>query len=95
MSTIDGNDVERILWSEGFDFSTHTDEDDERTILKIAGTNVDIGLVWPDEESESGWSLEVGDIYLYHEGTYYTSLTSEDAQGLVEEVMEALGELGG
>ena len=92
MSTIDGNVVEKILWQEGFDFSLSTDQESEHTILKISGTNVDIGLIWPDED---GWAFEVGDIYLYNNGELYTSLSSETPEDLVEEILELLDGLGG
>lgn len=94
MSTIDGNEIEHILWSEGYDFSLSTDKETGNTVLKMDGTSVDIGLVWLDDESESGWSFEIGDIYLYLNSEFYTSLYAETAESLVSEVLRTLEKLG-
>lgn len=94
MATIDGYLVEQLLWEEGFDYILEDDEESAKTVLKLVGTDTDVGLVWPDEDSSSGWSFEVGDIYLYHHGELHTSIMAEDPYDLVTEVMGAIQELG-
>lgn len=94
MATIDGYLVEQLLWEEGFDYILEDDEESAKTVLKLVGTDTDVGLVWPDEDSFSGWSFEVGDIYLYRHGELHTSIMAEDPYDLVTEVMGAIQELG-
>lgn len=88
---IDGYDFENLLWENGIDASLD-DSDSDMTVLLFPLHRCFIGNAWADDESEAGWSFDIGDVQVYVEGRFHIQSDAESAEDLLNEILGIIRE---
>ena len=92
MTTLSGEKIQNLLWTEGLDFQYATTPEGYEAIHIACGSySIRLEHLWPEVD---GWILDVGDVVLTHVsnetdtsiGVFYSSASSEDE--LVQEIIE-------